>query len=576
MATLVQRLTDLITVIGADIKAKVNKGDLAFNVKDYGAVGNSNASGSTGTDDTQAIKNAVTAAAAAGPKARLIFPAPTSGSAGYRTLDTISIPSSVDVEMNGSIIYAGPAGRPALIIGETGAGANRARSNHRIKVRRGVISDWLSEADLGVRLINQYYANIVIDDASNFTVGAQLVGSAAGSAYNKIYLGSFSDVKIGLDLDAVLSGWVNQNDFFGGSFWSSSLTNANGLGRVAIRITSSDGTYLNNNCNTFHSPSFEQNGSGKTYTSYCLEVLNGGMGNKVRDARCETINPDTVVHTANAARPPYFQASYNDAPLKALEDSTRTGVVIDQESTRIVDAAQRLIFTSGAMHKTAYGVPGGVTVPRIAWGPNSVADGFVRSGDGITIGANYLTLTLGRLIGTFVTTTSVKRFTVVRDAETGFGGRVVVRAYDINGVLLTGTNVVTSPDVGIPFLNNGSWSTGTDTTDPFSFTVSVDVAYIFVAVKSGTNECRIRGFSIYTSVKSGAALPYVPWAEDDFLPNETITLTKPTGGSWPGVPTTRTDIHIIWAGADPSPPPVTVRTLGQPGVLDNMDFRVVY
>lgn len=57
--------------------------------------------------------------------------------------------------------------------------------------------------------------------------------------------------------------------------------------------------------------------------------------------------------------------------------------------------------------------------------------------------------------------------------------------------------------------------------------------------------------------------------------NSMITLTKSSGGVWPGVPTTRADIIILWKGADPSPTQVASRTLGQPGFLNNVDLRLV-
>jgi hypothetical protein len=54
----------------------------------------------------------------------------------------------------------------------------------------------------------------------------------------------------------------------------------------------------------------------------------------------------------------------------------------------------------------------------------------------------------------------------------------------------------------------------------------------------------------------------------------TIVVNK-TGGTWPGPPTLRTDIVIVWKGADPSPPIVSARTLGVPGMLDNVDLRMI-
>ena len=57
-------------------------------------------------------------------------------------------------------------------------------------------------------------------------------------------------------------------------------------------------------------------------------------------------------------------------------------------------------------------------------------------------------------------------------------------------------------------------------------------------------------------------------------PYTTVVVTK-TGGTWPGPLTLRSDIIIIWKGPDPSPPIVSVRTLGVPGMLDNVDLRMI-
>ena len=54
----------------------------------------------------------------------------------------------------------------------------------------------------------------------------------------------------------------------------------------------------------------------------------------------------------------------------------------------------------------------------------------------------------------------------------------------------------------------------------------------------------------------------------------TITVTK-SGGVWPGSPTSRSDVIIIWKGADPSPAIVASRTVGTAGMLDNVDIRLV-
>ena len=57
-------------------------------------------------------------------------------------------------------------------------------------------------------------------------------------------------------------------------------------------------------------------------------------------------------------------------------------------------------------------------------------------------------------------------------------------------------------------------------------------------------------------------------------PNTTITLSK-VNGVWPGVPTSRADTIIIWKGEDPSPPIVSVRTVGEAAMLDGVDLRII-
>lgn len=50
----------------------------------------------------------------------------------------------------------------------------------------------------------------------------------------------------------------------------------------------------------------------------------------------------------------------------------------------------------------------------------------------------------------------------------------------------------------------------------------------------------------------------------------TVTIVK--AGTWPARPTARTDIIVIWKGADPSPPIVSS---GTGGMLDGVDMRFV-
>lgn len=52
-----------------------------------------------------------------------------------------------------------------------------------------------------------------------------------------------------------------------------------------------------------------------------------------------------------------------------------------------------------------------------------------------------------------------------------------------------------------------------------------------------------------------------------------LVARKPSGGSWPLRPTTRSDIIVLWIGADPAP--TIIATPGTGGMLDNVDVRMV-
>jgi hypothetical protein len=59
------------------------------------------------------------------------------------------------------------------------------------------------------------------------------------------------------------------------------------------------------------------------------------------------------------------------------------------------------------------------------------------------------------------------------------------------------------------------------------------------------------------------------------LPAGVPIVIRKSGGVWPGVATTRTDLPHFWVGADPSPAIVSSRTLGSAGMLDNVDIRLI-
>jgi hypothetical protein len=66
-----------------------------------------------------------------------------------------------------------------------------------------------------------------------------------------------------------------------------------------------------------------------------------------------------------------------------------------------------------------------------------------------------------------------------------------------------------------------------------------------------------------------ARLPSIPVS---LMPAGTNITVFKSGGTWPARPTSRTDIVVVWNGADPSP---SIVTSGTGGMLDNVDKREI-
>lgn len=56
------------------------------------------------------------------------------------------------------------------------------------------------------------------------------------------------------------------------------------------------------------------------------------------------------------------------------------------------------------------------------------------------------------------------------------------------------------------------------------------------------------------------------------MPAGTTLTVRKSGGTWPARPTSRTDITVIWVGADPSP---SIVASGTTGMIDNVDERKI-
>lgn len=214
-----------------------------LSVRDFGATGDGT------SDDTLAIQAAFDAANAR--RASVLIPDGV-----YRTSATVALGTDAfALHMRGELLFAGTG--TCLRIGQTGNVRLWGRRYTGIRVRRASLSDWSSEADIGVQIYNAYACDIGIEHAEGFTIGAQCFGDGVGWVYCRVGLGRLFNNRIGLDLRCGVGGWNNQNTFIGGT-WQMA-TSANPLrDRYGVRMSRTGPTaYDNHNNNVFLNPSFE-------------------------------------------------------------------------------------------------------------------------------------------------------------------------------------------------------------------------------------------------------------------------------------------------------------------------------
>lgn len=201
------------------------------NFKDYVTPQMFGAKGDGVTDDLQAINNTISYAIT--NKMSLLFPKVANG---YKVSDEIVIPSAININMEAPIIYDGSG--VALTLGTTTGTYNY------VSVRVKVKSTDRKSGSTGVKFINMANCDIYIDYVWGFGTGAELIGSGNGFAYNEIYIGIITNASVGLYLNPINSGWVNENNFFGGRIWREF---ASGIQTTGVVIGNDGTTNPNNN-----------------------------------------------------------------------------------------------------------------------------------------------------------------------------------------------------------------------------------------------------------------------------------------------------------------------------------------
>ncbi|MBK1658057.1 glycosyl hydrolase family 28-related protein [Paracraurococcus ruber] len=282
-----------------------------LSARDFGAVGDGTA------DDGPALQAAMNAAAASGKFLEI-------GEGTFRTTQPLLLPgAAAGLLMRGTILYAGPGGAAALTLGDGGSANNQRKVYAGLSVFRALQSDWLDEADVGIRIRNIDASRVEVRRAERFTIGVQVVGDERGSEDSDLHYGRLIDNRIALDLRTLTStAWMNSLRHHGGHFACSSATNP-GIGRFGVRLSAAPGAYRLHNAHLFLGPGFELQRQGTPGTvdaiPFLLEV--DGRGLTARGVRMEACSPFVARHTA----------AFNDAVYEVAFVGTYgfTGCAVD-------------------------------------------------------------------------------------------------------------------------------------------------------------------------------------------------------------------------------------------------------
>lgn len=194
--------------------------DIAITPQMFGAVGDNV------TDDTQAINDAIAFAKA--HNKTLSFPKVPDG---YKTTDTITIDADIEVVMQSPIIYHGPADRPILVYGDQNIQITRKTSVLRAYKyydwSMGYDVEWSSDDCKAVQIINVIESYIKVMEASNCTIGLELVGWDRAFSYSTIELGRVYNNKKGLHLvtKGTSGGFLTECKIYGGRISQFTLVN---------------------------------------------------------------------------------------------------------------------------------------------------------------------------------------------------------------------------------------------------------------------------------------------------------------------------------------------------------------
>jgi len=228
------RIDDLLV-----LNANLNKSDFAKYLRDREAVlpNDFGGLGDGVADDRNAIQAAFDRAGA-DQKFAMIPPGT------WNVSGTVTLPGGArGLIMQGTIRYTGTAPTSVLVLGDGGTIRNAEKLYTGLNVIRQTISDWSSEADIGITVRNVDASQIELRRVEGFTIGMRTLGDGRGVEDSTFTLGRIVNNRIGLDIwCATATAWNTSIRYYGGHFAQATGVNAS-QDRFGVRFGNEPDAY---------------------------------------------------------------------------------------------------------------------------------------------------------------------------------------------------------------------------------------------------------------------------------------------------------------------------------------------
>lgn len=424
------RIDDLLV-----LNTPVSKTDLAKYLRDREAVLPSDFGGlGDGVADDRAAIQAAFDRAGTDQKMAIIPPGT------WNVSGTVTLPGAArGLIMQGTIRYTGTAPTSVLVLGDGGTVRNGEKLYAGLNVIRQTISDWSSEADIGITVRNVDASQIELRRVEGFTIGMRTLGDGRGVEDSTFTLGRIVNCRIGLDVwCATATAWNTSIRYYGGHYACATGINAT-LDRFGVRFGNEPGAYTNHNRHIFDGPNFELRQAG---SNLAIPFLNQTSGSAIiaRNMRMEACSPIAARHTAGAQDCEYDVAWTNTylVGIDYTATANRCGnAVINRHRApasrfqRYLAGVENVRAKAFRQSATEIGVEGLCTIATSTTTATYISDFCFNGLAGLTPTGRGVQLAANRGLGWVIDTTQAKEFALAHALVFGVaGGRLFVRCFD--------------------------------------------------------------------------------------------------------------------------------------------------